>query len=240
MQRFGSQVTQRLGALWQQWWPRYRAASRRVQVIIAVVVLVLVCGVCGGLGSALGGGNSASPTPTAVAHVPPTATTAPRPTATHTPSGPRPIAGALLGGKAQDFTAKFGDPVKTANQVRDYQATIAGQDTFVRAMLVAPGDGSRVHFVDVSPNDSTTQWNDATGEAVARTFLPPDAKYVKDVNVPDFGLEHVYQSADLAATFPASSFTDANTGNAVPPGTFYISCGNQDELQGGCSLNLGE
>ena len=60
------------------------------------------------------------------------------------------------------------------------------------------------------------------------------------MQVPDFGLEHVYTSTLLAASFPASAFTDASTGNTVPAGTFYYSCGNQTEPNGGCSLQLGQ
>ena len=68
---------------------------------------------------------------------------------------------------------------------------------------------------------------------VAKMFFPPDARHVRDFTDPNIGLFHVYQSADLAATFPASDFYDSNRGGALPAGTFSIVCG------GACSFALG-
>ena len=47
-----------------------------------------------------------------------------------------------------------------------------------------------------------------------------DAKHIKDIQDTTIGTEHVYTSTTLAKTFPASSFTDANSWNQVAAGTF--------------------
>lgn len=225
---------------WQRFWPWYKGAGRNLQIGIGCGALIAVCVVCGGLSAASQAGKGSTSTNAALAdQIQPTATTS-KPAATNTPSGPRPISGALLGAKVSDFTAKFGSPIDTANELRSYQTTIQGQAAFIRTMLVAPGDSSRVRFIDVNSGQNGAYWTDATAEAIAKTLAPADAIFVKDLEVADFGTEHVYKSADLAATFPTSSFTDQTTDAAVDPGTFYISCGNQNESQGGCSLQLGD
>lgn len=221
---------QQVRELSSRMWTRYKGMSRRAQIILAAVVVLVVCG---GLGSALGSGKSPKVSPTAtVGHV--------KLTSTATPSGPQPVTGARLGGSNSAFAAKFGSPTQTGNEVRDYTATINGQSVFIRAMLLQPGDTSRVRFIDVKPADSGATWDLPTAEAIAKTFLPQDATYLKDLQVQDFGTENLYMSKDLATTFPSADFSDASTNALVTPGTFYISCGNTNESNGGCSLQLGQ
>lgn len=73
---------------------------------------------------------------------------------------------------------------------------------------------------------------------LAPLFFPPDAKYQHDIHDPDGGTIHVYRSADLAASFPASDFRDSNSGAADPPGTFAVAC-DQPNVSPGCSLVVG-
>src|SRR5262249_11792157 len=100
--------------------------------------------------------------------------------------------------------------------------------------------GERAGLLHLVPLGSGNQWDSATGKALAELFLPHDAVFQRDLQVPNFGTEHVYASADLALSFPASDFLDSQTGKSVPPGTFYYSCGNQREPAGGCTLTLGQ
>jgi hypothetical protein len=71
-------------------------------------------------------------------------------------------------------------------------------------------------------------------------YLPPDTKHVRDFTDPQIGLIHVYTSADLAATFPASDFSDSGTGQALPPGTFGVACNQPGAPGPGCDVVLGD
>ena len=93
-----------------------------------------------------------------------------------------------------------------------------------------------VAFLTEAPNGSGP-WTINQSQAVARLFMPPDTKHVRDFTDPQLGTIQVYQSADLAATFPAADFTDGGTGEALPPGTFGLACGDQTA---GCSFVLGD
>jgi hypothetical protein len=235
---------------WQRFTTWVGADTSAVRVGLGIGALLVVCGLCSvGLAVANGGGGKptrANTVPTATSR--PTALTAtpqptakPTATATATPSGPQPITAATLGGRESDFTAKYGDPVNPAGTVRTYPpATIQGASVRISINTSATGSPDRARYLLLVPSDSGTTWDGTTANTIAKTFLPSDATYVKDMQVADFGLEHIYHSADLAASLPADLFIDAATNQPVPPGTFYLSCGNQVDPQGGCSLQVGE
>jgi hypothetical protein len=48
------------------------------------------------------------------------------------------------------------------------------------------------------------------------------------------------QECESSFSFPASVFINNGTNARVTPGTFYYSCGNQGEPEGGCAMNLGQ
>jgi len=73
----------------------------------------------------------------------------------------------------------------------------------------------------LNPNNS---WTAAANYLAAQVLFPPDAVFVQDVQDPTLGVIHVYRSATLGATLPASAFADTHGGSAWPPGTFSVSC----------------
>jgi hypothetical protein len=187
--------------------------------------LMFVCLVC----SACGAESSASSGPTATA----------QPTMTNTPSGPPKVNGPYLGGTESNFQAAFGAPTLNASQSRHYETTINGTHVLIVALLGAGGVTDRMRFLRIAPDDQGVTWNASTGEAMVKQFLPPDSKYQKDKKSQNVGTEHVYLSQLLAASFPASVFTDIDTDAPLPPGTFDYYCGGDVNADGGCALLLG-
>lgn len=183
---------------------------------IAVVVVIVACAA---LSNLIGGGSSsATPSTTPQTHV------------TQTPAKP-----AVLGATENDFIVTYSAPTQRASESRIHKATIEGTSITISLTLDAANDGGHVHFIKITGTGA----NKATMEGIAKHFLPTDAKYQKDMQVADFGTEHVYSSASLAKTFPADMFQDSN-GNNITPGTFYVACGDQVDGPNACSLNLGQ
>jgi hypothetical protein len=198
--------------------------AARVAAIIGAA-LIFACLVC----SACGAETSASNGPTATA----------QPTMTNTPSGPAKVNGPYLGGTESNFQAAFGAPTLNASQTRHYDATLDGTQVLVIAQVGAGGVTDRMRFLRIAPADQGVTWPAGTGESLVKKFLPPDAKYQKDKQSPDVGTEHVYLSQLLAASFPASVFTDIDTDAPLTPGTFDYYCGGDVNADGGCALLLG-
>jgi hypothetical protein len=110
----------------------------------------------------------------------------------------------------------------------------------VIALVVgAGGVTDRMRFLRIAPADQGVTWSAGTGETLVKGFMPPDSKYQKDKKTQDVGTEHVYLSQLLAASFPASVFTDIDTSAPLTPGTFDYYCGGDINADGGCALNLG-
>jgi hypothetical protein len=188
----------------------------------ALIFVCFVCSACGGAGT-----TTTSNSPTAQA------------TITNTPSGPAKVNGPYLGGTESNFQAAFGAPTLNASQSRHYDATISGTHILVAALVGAGGVTDRMRFLRITPADQGVTWPAGTGETLVKQFMPPDAKYQRDKKSPDVGTEHVYLSQLLGASFPASAFTDADTGAALAPGTFDYYCGGDVNADGGCALLLG-
>ena len=148
---------------------------------------------------------------------------------------------ATLGGTEAAFTAKYGQPTFSNNQIRHYQTTLDGVGVLIVVELSTDGKGSpRAYFLHIVSPDSQVTWDANTAETIAKLFLPSDAQFTQSLTVPGFGVEQVYTSALLAASFPASDFTDATTNAIVAAGTFYYACGDTNEDQGGCTLTWGD
>lgn len=146
---------------------------------------------------------------------------------------PQPLSGATLGGTVADFFAKYGQPVALpsfSQKPNWFRFKLAnGTTAYVCYCDGATGtDGAaRLDDFRISPPSGTT-WSDQQGVSIARQFFPPDARHVRDIVDPYAGLIHVYVSAALAATFPASEFhvfTVGGNSQLAPPGTFSIVCG---------------
>lgn len=228
-------------------------AGRRIPVwgVIAGVVallLVLTCGCCGtvALAGALTNGNGNGQTTAPATHTPQqqpatsaTATPQEASKATVTPIGPQPIHAAILGGTEQDFSDAWGSPQHSQGSQRDYLALINDQFVIVDAALRDGTGGQRFWSLIILPSDTHVTWDQATAEAMAKALIPSDAVYQRDMQVSGFGPEHLYRSVSLAASFPARTFTNIDSGDAVPPGTFYVSCGNTYSTRGGCTIQTG-
>jgi hypothetical protein len=198
--------------------PRQAHARIAATISAALIFVCLVCSAC----------SAASNSPTATA----------QPTMTNTPSGPAKVNGPYLGGTESNFQAAFGAPTLNASQSRHYDATLDGAHILVVALVGAGGVTDRMRFLRIAPAEGVT-WPAGTGVALVKKFLPPDSKYQKAKPSSDVGIEHVYVSQLLGASFPASVFRDIDTDAALTPGTFDYYCGGDVNSDGGCALLLG-
>jgi hypothetical protein len=164
-------------------------------------------------------------------------------------SGTKPIFAPVLGGTVNDFTLQFGapeDPASTEAGVWQH-ITVAGQSITLLVSTAPPqnsqdGDPHVMSLtLETAPNAS---WSSSTQQQIMSAFLPSDAKFVNQISTAS-GNERVYTSAQLAATFKASLFTDQTTSKTVAPGTFDEQCylgGNSVQAGGAansCSITVG-
>lgn len=206
--------------------------------------LILVCALmclCSGVISSLARLQSAQPPPTSqLAPSVRTATATPKPAPTATPSGPHIVEAAIIGGTLDDFKARYGTPTYKSTVPWFYYSTPDGLSVGLCFCTTDTGtDGkARLELFGIHPESLVTPtWTEAQGMSAAKALMPPDAVYVRDINDPEVGTIHVYQSADLAATFPAADFYDSNGGGALPPGTFSVACAMPGNP--GCSIGTG-
>jgi hypothetical protein len=161
-----------------------------------------------------------------------------KPNPTHPPV-PGPVRTASLGGTEDAFTTTYGDPT-TYGGAPNYAVTLADGTAVAVALddIQTGTDGQpRVDQMSVNPADPSA-WSDAVAAAVTSRFVPRDAHFVRDIADPNVGTIHVYQSADLARSFPASAFTDSgNNGARLPAGTLGVACDNS--AQTGCTITIG-
>jgi hypothetical protein len=164
-------------------------------------------------------------------------------------SGTKPIFAPVLGGTVNDFTLQFGAPEDPTNNEAGVwrQITVAGQSVSLMVTTAPPqdsqdGDPHVVNLtVETAPNAT---WSSSTQQQIMAAFLPSDAKFENQVSTAS-GNERVYISAQLAATFKASLFTNQTNSQTVAPGTFDEQCylGGDSVQAGGaantCSLTLG-
>src|SRR5579862_9258910 len=111
------------------WFDRARAwiarQSRNTQIALGCGALIALCIVCAGgtaLAGALQGAGARTPTTHNTTATPghPTVTSKPQPTAIPL------VTTATLGGTEAAFTAKYGQPTFSNNQIRHYQTTLDG------------------------------------------------------------------------------------------------------------------
>jgi hypothetical protein len=177
------------------------------------------------------------------------------PQATATPTArrlpPIPLSATVLGGGAQAFLNKYGtQSIVDGGPPQYYRSAtyrITASDGTVVLLEVDNDDqNGRVPQIILTPPDwQVTSWGPQTTNRVVAPYLPRDSKYVKEMPAGDgassVGTRRIYQSAELAASFDASYFTDGT--NPLPPGTFSVTCEHYTNApeQGTdiCSLDLG-
>lgn len=210
-----------------------RANFRRMPLVVRVLVIafavVVVCA-CLGLAAANGGknNNTATATATSAPQVQaPTATAAPK--ATATPSGPQILTGATLGGLEDAFQAKYGSPAGTgtAKTFKFPQGLVTTTPSGDQS-----GDGKN-HVASLRISPQAGAWDEPTATPICTQFLPSDANFVQEQQVAGYGPERVYTSASLALSFPAGDF------NGAAPGTFAMELGPNFPFNKGCIIILG-
>lgn len=214
-----------------EFWRNMSTLKIAVVTVVSCLLVITVCVVLVLLPPHVSKGSVYSGVP-----LQPTATT--MPTNTPKPTGSQPLSGATLGGTQDGFTHVLGTPTDRSG-VPWYAVKLARGTTaplcYCTEHTGSDGNPHLAWFHIDAPGGTT--WSDQQGVTIARPFLPPDAKHVRDFTDPQVGLIHVYVSAALAATFPASEFTDSGNGQQLPPGTFGVACGQPGPSQ--CSITTG-
>lgn len=209
---------------------RWYQTDKGMTAILAVLALLGFLGYQAVSAGASGGSNI----PQASGTVP---TTAPTPTPTPTPKGPHQLTGAVIGGTEQAFTDEYGQP-NIVYGITTFSTTAPdGASAVIRLYDFLTGtDGQkRVDLMGIAPAAGGSLSQDEVN-ALVKQIMPPDSKYVRDVNDPNVGVIHVYQSADLALSMPPAAFGDSNGGPPWPRGTFSVSC---DDPSHACTIGTG-
>ncbi len=179
----------------------------------------------------------------------PSPTSSPRPTATPVP--PQTLKGATLGGTKAGFQDKYGQATPFAGK----DAVAYRSASFINVAFVLweykTGTDHAAHLSTVQVVLAAGEYWEAVNEQTICGFLrPDDAQHVSETTLttPSGATidEFLYQSAELAATFPAADFTD-HAGTHVTAGMFAIdylpdplSSADPYGGTGHCELSLGK
>jgi hypothetical protein len=156
------------------------------------------------------------------------ANSSPSQVATDTPTPPHIIMGASLGGTKAGFVELYGTPKLVGGKdVLGYHTL--GSDLNVAFVLweYKTGTDHAAHLSTVAvtliPGE---QWEAANEHTICGFLRPDDAQSLGEMPLSSSSTgtvdEFVYQSADLAVTFPAAEFVD-HAGHSVTAGTFAIN-----------------
>ena len=222
--------------------------NRTALGIAATIGLAVVALICVSVLAYAGAKGHASVNPKLSHASPPTATIHSTESSTVQP-GTQAIFAPVLGGTVSNFTQQFGLPEDPANNEAGswQQITLAGQPVSLMVSTAPPQDSQdgELHVMNVimetTPN---VTWSSTTQQQIMAVFLPSDAKFGRQIST-GVGSERIYTSAQLAATFRASLFTDQTNSETVAPGTFDEQCflgGNSVQAGGAantCELTLG-
>lgn len=179
-----------------------------------VVVLLLASAVFASLE-----GRTARGSATVIPTWTPTDTPPPTPTLTALDNGP------FLGAVDDAFVSLLGG---SSPSIGATDSTVAGHHVQVGFQFTAGWDSrSRIRAIEVYAGDATMTTQTVPG--IMGTFLPPDAKHVRDVtkDVTQYGtvVHHVYYSALLANTLQQQDFIDdLDLTTPTPLGTFEWFC----------------
>lgn len=142
------------------------------------------------------------------------------------------IRSATLGGTEGDFDTAPTLTPDPAGATWSYTAQIAGVSVLVQPVPSNPAqatDGqARALIINLTPppdQQGMVNWTPAQAAQIAAVFLPTDATPVRIVSPDANGhTDHILHSAQLAASFVASAFTNDAGTHTVPPGTLFWSC----------------
>jgi hypothetical protein len=140
-----------------------------------------------------------------------------------------------VGGTIDDFQRQYGKS-SDSHGLR-YVATIAGQQVQITLAVDDPSqslDGyAHVTDVEVQSVDflrGSEPWSATTATAIAKTFLPADARFQRAVtNIPVGNgnavmSDYVYYSSGMTTTFTPGAFTNGAGDKRVPVGTVHYFC----------------
>jgi hypothetical protein len=227
-------------------WHQNRTTQQIMATIGCAALALVIIGALWFLGANGHPSGSASPQRTHTSA--PTVTTASTgPSASR--AGTQAIFAPVLGGTVSDFTLQFGAPVDPANNEAGawQHITVAGQSVSLMVSTAPTQDSQdgELHVMNLTLETApNATWSSSTQQQIMAAFLPSDAKFVNQVSTGS-GNERVYISAQLAATFKASLFTNQTDSKTVAPGTFDEQCylGGDSVQAGGtantCSINVG-
>lgn len=190
-----------------------------IEVLLVVIVCVVPALFTGTLGRLTGTGGVLQPTATMMPTLPP------QPTDTVKAVDQQVFSGLTLGSTRDELTRKLGAP--TTGRFGDlvYPFTLPdGTKVYLGSIAEHTGSDGTPHIAGFhvdGPGD--TRWSDEQCAAIARAFLPPDAKRVRHSTTSWGAQVNVYVSAALARAFPPSEFQDIFVGQ-VAPGTLTTAC----------------
>jgi hypothetical protein len=140
-----------------------------------------------------------------------------------------------VGGTIDDFHRQYGKA--SDSQGLSYVATIAGQQVQITLAVDDPSqslDGyAHVTDVEVQAADflrGSEPWSATTATAIAKAFLPADARFQRAVTKIPVGngnaviSDYIYYSSRMAMTFTPSAFTKGFGDKRVPAGTVHYFC----------------
>jgi hypothetical protein len=224
---------QRLLTFAQSQWTAADPGARQVLGLMAIFgVLALLCGMLS-FASALSGRRVAQQPQDSVPTDTPVPTSVPI-------SG---ISGAVLGGTAQAFGAKYGAPYLNWDTGSNTSFSLNNVPMNLRLFLKSATDGTpHVWEAQISHRDGSYHpVTQGQAQAACGALLPGDAAHVSD-NWDGFANNHIYRSDLLAATFPSSMFVD-RARHGVPPGTLRLSvipADGDSSMVAWCELQLGQ
>ena len=202
--------------------PPYQQPPKKKRGPLFWILIIGVCVVCIGIGSAIS--HTSTPVPTATPLV-----TSPAASTTHTSTPTQHRVTAThgtprLGGLLSDFVGRYGQPNDHSDKTSYHFLRAAnGPTDGLIAWSLNTARTNHVNDVTVAPT-GTMQWTSSDAKAKCMTFAPADAHLKQRFDYADGkGYDLVYTSTQLAHDFPANEFTDASAVNQVRAGTFDVS-----------------
>ena len=157
------------------------------------------------------------------------------PAATSIPQATIPPQWVILGGDLSAFDAKYGPAYREDAAAALYQSIRYQINLFV-ATDGQPGGQENLHdrviSIDTYPLEGVPDWDLQAVQQICKAFMPPDAKYLKDVAGPIKGdVLHLYVSQLLANVLPSRDFVISSAdvhlkGKSVQPGLFTVGYNN--------------
>ena len=196
--------------------PPYQQPPKKKRGPLFWILIIGVCVVCIGIGSAIS--HTSTPVPTATPLV-----TSPAASTTHTSTPtqhrvPATHGTPRLGGLLSDFVGRYGQP----NDHSDKDRYLFPADGLT-AWSLYTASTNHVNEVTVATT-AGMQWTSSDAKVRCMTFAPSDAHLKQRFDYTDGrGYDLVYTSAQLSHDFSANEFTDASAVNQVRAGTFDVS-----------------